>query len=126
MKYKNLKTKLLGIPALLILSLALTAVGLSAETKTTSGNYAPAYVAGDYQFAPFASPTMQSGSCVAACARWVSCLGKKAKMSPAQKRLGTAQCMRQCNRNKTKVLACYKKTKNSCGAYFNCMLKLAR
>lgn len=72
--------------------------------------------------------TLEAKSCKKACSKYKVCVvdywkkqGKKPSQS--QKNKLYPGCMKTCKKHKKKVLACYKKSKDSCESYWVCIRK---
>ena len=79
-------------------------------------------------FVVMLTATPQASTCDKACKKYRSCVvsfwGKRGRKVPAtQRRKLYFGCMKTCRKHKTKVLRCYKKSKNSCPVYWKCIKK---
>jgi len=71
---------------------------------------------------------LQANSCKTACLKYRTCtvdFWKKRgrRLKTTEKKKTYLGCMNACRKHRPKIIACYKKSKNSCTKYWFCMVK---
>ena len=67
----------------------------------------------------------QDNDCKSVCNVYLGCAEKQfnRKLNSEDSKKATLSCLKSCNANKEKILACYKKSSNQCLKLHNCLIK---